>query len=257
VLPIVIGDPRRGIGPALEHGWLGQAGTVQLPPVIMRRGTDVWSDRVDEERFMAYFGRRPLEGEMGCAAAHLQAYEELLASPNSWGLVLEDDAIVLDDSEFERVVRAVTKALEPTGRVVSLYSEGAIFPLSEKTVGSAVLLDLRVPPHGAVAYLIDRVAAADLLSAQRKIASVSDWPPDVHRVRFAFVLSQAIGHATDEVSSSVASGFDRRNAVPISVRLLMWTGIWFGLRRKEFETFGSYLNLIIIPRLARKFWRRL
>ena len=256
LLPVVIGNPDRGLAPALETGWLANAGAVVLPAVLMRRNSDAWRERVDEAAFVARFGRPPMEGEMGCAAAHLTAYDALLASECTWALVLEDDARVLDVDELAVIVEVVTKHVAPTGRVISLYTEGPVFPAGQTTTASVTMMDLRLPPHGAVAYLVDRIAAADLCSAQSRLGSVSDWPPTARQVQYAYVPNHAIGHATHDTASTVSREVDRRTAVPVTVRLMMWTGLWYLVQRRHFDGVADYARQISRPRIARRLWLR-
>lgn len=255
VLPIVIGDPSRGLRPALDKGWLATVKPLLLPAVHVKRGSAVWTRLVDEGSFRARFGRQPLESEIGCAAAHNSAYTALLHSPFTWGLVLEDDALVIDDDELHNIVSAVLENVEPANCVISLYSESPIFADASQRVASITLLRLRLAPHGAVAYMLDRAAATNLLEAQSPIASVSDWPPSSSQVSYSFIRNSAIAHATSKETSTVAAGLDRRGLVPVSARLLMWTGLWFLFHRRHFSDFGEYYEQILRPRIANKFWR--
>lgn len=256
VLPIVIGNPKRGMEPALSTGWLSRAGTVVLPSVSMVRGSAVWEYRVDEDRFLARFGRPPLESEMGCAAAHLSAYERLLSSGATWALVLEDDALVQDGEQLQAIVETLVKFVRPTGRILSLYSEGPRFATSSEEFDALEVVHLKLAAQGAVAYLLDRNAATNLLQAQSPIGSVSDWPVGATDLLFSYVPNSAIRHSTDRNPSTVAFGVDRSALVPVHIRLLMWSGLWYLSHRQHFSSFGDYVHRVVYPRVAKRFWRR-
>jgi len=256
VLPIVIGDPNRGLLPALHTSWLSRVDVVRLPSVVLTRDSLDWLERVDEATFKARFGRLPLESEMGCAAAHLNAYDVLLSSSFTWALIMEDDALILNSEMLHAIVTAVVQHAEPTSRLISLYTEGPIFAESCRFIDSVKLMQLRLEPQGAVAYMIDRAAARQLLSAQSPIASVSDWPLNARQIRYGFVPNVAIAHMTSPDTSLVAPQINRRTLVPTSTRLWMWTAIWYFRHRRYFTGFNDYFRQVLLPRVAYKFWRR-
>jgi len=255
VLPIVLGNPDRGIGPALASGWLSEVDVLLLPPVLIRRGTMNWAKRVDEDAFVARFGRNPLESEIGCAAAHLSAYEALLDSTYAWALIFEDDAVVLDSEELLNITTAIVEHFGERSGVWSLYSEGTLFPEELISVGRVTHLRLRLSPQGAVAYLVDRATAASLLSAQTPISNVSDWPLNASHVQFWFVPNRALTHLSNEATSTVAPEVDRGTLVSTPTKLLMWSGLWYLAHKRYFRSFREYCYQVMRPRLANRFWR--
>jgi len=50
-----------------------------------------------DSRSVRRYGRVLTAGELGCALSHVKAYEQLLAGPEDYGLVLEDDAVLLPE----------------------------------------------------------------------------------------------------------------------------------------------------------------
>jgi len=257
VLPIVVGDPKRGIQPALEKGWLDTARTVTVPAVFATRESETWAETVNEERFIARFGRPPLASEVGCAMAHVGAYRAFLESSCTWALVFEDDARILDERQLASIVTRVVEKLQPTGQVVSLYSDGPVFASDPSSVRSDSILRLRLPPPGAVAYLLDRVAASALVDAQQHVGSVSDWPHTNGAIVFNFAPNSTIGHSSCTTDSTIAAGVDRSVLVPVFVRILMWTGVWYVRYRHQFQGLSDYYDQVMRPRLAHKFWLRL
>ncbi|ACR02366.1 glycosyltransferase family 25 protein [Thauera aminoaromatica] len=51
----------------------------------------------DDPRSVGRYGRVLTPGELGCAMSHVRAYEQLLCSGHQFGLILEDDAVLLPD----------------------------------------------------------------------------------------------------------------------------------------------------------------
>jgi len=222
----------------------------------MKRENRQWADRVDEGKFRARFGRFPLEAELGCAAAHVEAYAALTEEQFDWALVLEDDAVISNQDELRTLVEEITLNCEVRGNVISLYSGGPVFASGTRPLCGLGALELKIPAHGAVAYLVDRVAAVNLQQAQSPLASVSDWPSVLDAVDFLYIPNKVITHAANNVESTIADGVDRSKMVPFRVRFLMWTGLWFLMHRSQFISAGAYYVEVIRPRIATHFWRR-
>lgn len=252
LMVLVIGDVQRGIGAALEEGWIAEQTKATLPSRYFNRKDPQWATSVDELTFIARYGRAPLEGEIGCAAAHLDAYEVLLQSNCEWGLVFESDAKIVDSVELQNIVESVTQESRDED-VVSLYSESPIFAKSVRRLGSVPFVELRTVPDGTVAYLINRRAAASFIEAQTPIGSVSDWPLSTMYVNFGFVRTGAIRHSTDTQESTVTGNVDRSSLVPVRVRIYMWIGLWYVLHRNKFAGFRDYFDRVMRPRLVRRF----
>lgn len=51
----------------------------------------------DDSRSVQRYGRALTAGELGCALSHVRAYDKLLCSGHEFGLILEDDAVLLPD----------------------------------------------------------------------------------------------------------------------------------------------------------------
>ena len=252
VLPIVVGNPQRGLGLAVADWPTFRSSLTEIAAVTLKRDSWEWECRVDEATFVARFGRRPLESEMGCAAVHVEAYKTFLSTSFSWALVFEDDALIVDEEDLRLKVSSLVNHVEPTGRVISLFTEGPIFPISSIVCGQLEVLNLRVPPQGAVAYLVDRAAASKLVATQNPISSVADWPTTSRLVDFDFVPNMPIEHATSMTTSTVAPDLDRSHLVPVTVRLLMWSGLWYLAHRKKFLNWSDYVERVLRPRLLRK-----
>lgn len=51
----------------------------------------------DDPRSVGRYGRALTPGELGCSLSHVRAYDQLLGTGHEFGLILEDDAVLLPD----------------------------------------------------------------------------------------------------------------------------------------------------------------
>ena len=251
VLVIVIGDPERGIASVLEDGWLAKRPTRFIPAVQIMRGTDQWISGVSEKTFLARHGRRPLEGEIGCAIAHVNAYQQFLRSAYQWAIVLESDIRITNQEELSTAIEAVVANFPSVGQIFSLYSESPLSKRSSTAIGNLTISRLATPPQGGVAYMLDRPAAKRLLEAQSPIVNVADWPITAQDTDFYFIQLKGIAHPTDEVQSTVAPGIERSTLVPWRVRLQMWLGVWYAQHWSSFSGPQEYYYVVLQPRILR------
>jgi hypothetical protein len=121
------------------------------------------------------FGRTLTQNERACAISHSQA-RTLIKKSSIGGVVLEDDARILDLGEFEKIVCAFLGSQPPQKKVLSLiryHAKNDQRPSRKKTnrlfrlPGSCPL---------AVAYALTPKAAEELNYQSSKTSSVSDWP---------------------------------------------------------------------------------
>jgi hypothetical protein len=113
-------------------------------------------------------------GELGCAQAHMNAYRRIVDGPDEWACVLEDDAVIHDSNEFAEILKS-TPQLPATesGTLVSLYTgRAAVIPNAQRPDLWTCLSE----PTMAVAYCLDRRAAAALLEANADHSFGPDWP---------------------------------------------------------------------------------
>jgi GR25 family glycosyltransferase involved in LPS biosynthesis len=139
------------------------------------------SEMVNKRAARIVLGREITIGEACCSLVHLQAYRELLKTDKEWVLILEDDALLLDED-----IRALS--FPPN------VSEPSILKLSSPTpedsyvermrthddysIEAARFKKLRFPTNMAHAYLINRAAAkiAVRKTDKEKIHFTADWP---------------------------------------------------------------------------------
>jgi glycosyl transferase family 25 len=115
--------------------------------------------------------------EIGCATAHLSCYSNFLESGDDFALVFEDDAHLIDSNldslyDLTRKFLEFKKATFKHESIAMLYySESAnVIQANEyfyNIVGNA---------SHAMAYLINRLSAMELLKRNAQYDYVADWP---------------------------------------------------------------------------------
>lgn len=136
---------------------------------------------VSQKAARIVLGREISIGEACCSLVHLQAYTDFVHSENEWVLILEDDAVLLDEKikEFDFSLKISTptilKVSSPT------HEDSYIDTLrhaDDILVSAAGFKRLRFPTSMAHSYLINRSAAkiAVANTPREKIHFTADWP---------------------------------------------------------------------------------
>ncbi|MFW1858325.1 glycosyltransferase family 25 protein [Acinetobacter defluvii] len=123
--------------------------------------------------------------ELGCTLSHLSALENFLETDDEYALIFEDDAIIPFSLSLEILEEEIKKLHLPQNILLSLG--GIQMKESRKVRGilkTQKILDktiLEVHPHFynrvnyAVAYVVDREMAKNLLSYHNDIRKADDW----------------------------------------------------------------------------------
>ncbi len=218
----------------------------------LHKGRDIYSLTV---------GRDMSLGEIGCAYGHYLAYESFLRTPNSWGLILEDDADM--KAPLHPLLTAIEHQDNPS--IVSLIDRrgGIESPFQEC---SSQLISMLIPTQATSAYLINRNAASIFLKNYNRngILSPSDWPyPQPSKMSFYSVRAPIFKHdwsglhslINQEREQIILSGFydpvilSRFTIIGSLRRILKLRHL--GLSTKE--TFYAEITLKLLSILAMKF----
>lgn len=212
------------------------------------------SDIVNVKRFQKITGRRPTGPEIGCALSHLKCAQ--LAGKSKYALVMEDDAKITDD--IYPALRAMQKLDKDNPVIVQLYSSPksvlkrrTLTKLERNTDG--VIARFFIPPHGAVAYLMNR-SAIDVFASKKIVEGVADWPPYAQVFEFWGYFPSPVGHDSND---STIEQF-RKDMIPNPrFRNIYLHGalIYFRLFRisrvmehsRILGGFGKYLKSVIWP----------
>ena len=208
----------------------------------------------DSRRFTARHLRGPLKGEIGTALAHRGAYETILAGPEGWWLVFEDDARILDlDQLLDRVSEVIATVPDREACVVNLSHRAARKPFFHRDIPIPGIWHPICPTYTATAYLLNSSAAAEMVEAQSPIQAQPDWPIDSRSVVF-LQESRAYVEPNRELAS-VADPVGARSEVPYAIQIRTWTWIWYLQHRSFFKGASDYWHGVLLPRLARHLYR--
>jgi hypothetical protein len=199
-------------------------------------------------------------GELGCAQAHMNAYRRIADGPDEWACVLEDDAVISDSEGFAEILESIPQLpVAESGTVVSLYTgSAAVAPNSQRPHLWTCLSE----PTMAVAYCLDRRAAAALLEANADHSFAADWPRG-SGVHFFLTRSVPVAHedgfTTSIIGKRRADQMARgRLATTLAVarRMARSTVVYLGadylVYRREYRSLADYRIRVLAPRL---WWR--
>ena len=129
---------------------------------------------------------KPLSpAELGCTLSHLLALKKFLETDQQFTLILEDDAILPNDLDLKKLETELKKLNLPKN---TLFSLGGIQMKESLKVRGILRSDkflerevLKVHPHFynrvnyAVAYIVDREMAENLINYHQPIRKADDW----------------------------------------------------------------------------------
>ncbi len=170
-----------------------------------RSAADV--DAIADQRLATrIYGRALTPGEVGCAIGHRRAWQAIVDGGTPWGLVVEDDAVVLPG--LGAALRAISH-LEPTAPwLVALLAQSwpghplvVTGAMGAPGPGATGLRRVGVTWGGACAYVLSRDAARVLLTGPGRVSMVADWPPEAARCRLAAYLPYPV--TTGDAGSTI------------------------------------------------------
>ena len=193
--------------------------------------------------------------EMGCANSHLLCYKRLLDSDSEYALVLEDDAELINSDCHELVEIAnmfINRNFLNTkskSRLLLYYTESA--NLLENKVSKGEFLVVRGNPSHAMAYLLNRSAAKELLTANAYLDYVPDWPKGTS-LEFYLTRRRLFNHGSKlgTVESLLERGRKQsklnvreRNILNIRILLL----VQYFANREFFSSFTDFVRILWWP----------
>jgi hypothetical protein len=213
---IVLGSPGSLRNPGLEsvHPNVRFSPPVYLPVDIKPRISQLFREFLLNGRFLN-------AGERGCSQAHINLREEILLSPLSWTLVLEDDVgIPLD--WYRRVCEVLPGFPDDAAPGVILLNTNPHFNLGPG------LVKLNLLPSGTNAFLIHGNALRGRRFVESEHLERADWPISFSKVEFwsisdiAFELptESRIGPRKNRRVSFLFSTFVRLVLSPVLSRVL-------------------------------------
>lgn len=151
---------------------------------------------VDQRSAKIHQGAPLTRRQIACVVGHRQAWAASLDSGDEWGVVLEDDAVLLPN--FAQVLSDLhhLKWREPV--IVSFLSTGRHTMRHrppETEIGDGVRIHrLRWPPNSAVGYAMNQSAMKLRFEREGMISTPTDWPPWAAYVRFMITVPWIVEH---------------------------------------------------------------
>ena len=227
---------------------------------------------VDEVLFRRYFSRTMKDGEIGCYLSHQLAYQALLALPDEWVVIVEDDSEILPG--FDDAVRVAASlpthrpliiALSPLETGSPLHGFRAPLLRSEPlAMGHTVALhETLFGGWGIVGYVINRRAAELLTQAHtiRPVTSPADWPPITTEISLVQAFPPVICEQ-EQAISTIGTRYEEdsslRTGIVSKARTLRICILGYHMMRSEFRHFHGYMRWAYGParHLVRLPWLR-
>ena len=221
-----------------------------VPAVIIRDEVDLVKHEIEvrKDAFCALTRRHMSYSEIGCAAAHNLA-RKLASELEFGGVILEDDARILDLSSFVNCVNNFSKEMQHSSAVLSL-NYGLNIEFSNNRVHNFFKIRLLGYPPLAVAYALTKPAASSLLSSNSPINYVADWPES--KVKFYCLNIPLVAHGDENTLSIIdpAGALKRVNrSILYKLQKLMLIDYFFKAQKKV--SFTIYLKHQFIRPLCR------
>ena len=145
------------------------------------------------------FGRQLSCREVAVSISHQIVREKIVSDNFEWALVLEDDAILINNSPSLKIFKSLTKyTFLPT--ILSLFAEqyGVFYPSEEKFIYNTIK-----KPDYALAYLINLRACIFMLENSKGVhLSPADWPCFIPNKMFKAISPSIFLHPI-ELSKSI------------------------------------------------------
>jgi hypothetical protein len=206
---------------------------------------------IDVEVFELFHGRKMSPQEIGCATSHNLA-RSLIAKSISGGVILEDDARIIDLDSFYNLSTKFLQESAGTLSVLSLTGFRELTALNSNGIltKSRNIVHLLGKPDLAVAYVLTPVAGGELTNANIPISTVSDWPES--ECHYFALLSPVVKHGDSSTASiivigkndfRIGSNFSHKLKFMLSPRYIVFGATKLGLR--------CYIKKIYLSRI---FW---
>jgi GR25 family glycosyltransferase involved in LPS biosynthesis len=218
----------------------------QIEPVMSNSESKTFLEVKNKREFYCFQGRDPLPGEIGCAKSHLNVYSKMINNENSWALILEDDAEILNSTELFHAIQAFVSDDVQFPAVYSLYTEN--FPIKNLHLEQVKqeFIKTKIAPPTTVAYLINNQAARLFLQIQNPIKFVADWPFTGDKCQFYLTTRTLFFHHNN--NSSIVLSKDTNRELRVHRKIAIWSLFWFVKNRRFFGNLTRYFEMMIKPR---------
>ena len=184
-------------------------------PAVMYRNYDVnFSQDIDLQFMQRLYARSILEGEIGCSISHNLA-RGLIADNVAGGVVLEDDARIID---LNRFIRSACNFLEEKkdAAILNLSTYKSVSDSYVDFLSQSLSAKYRKsigPTPLALAYALNQQAALKLVELNTPIRYLADWPKP--SVPFFFSKFPSVAHGDFETPSIIDPAGQRKSLARI------------------------------------------
>lgn len=146
-----------------------------IPSEVIPDASDFQAGLLHSKSLMKLISQRTITiGEVGCALAHRVAMNKFLNSDHQFGLFFEDDAVVIEEFDFEILVNFLDSHLPVI--IVLGWIPGFAISKNSQILSSEEIIELITPPSCTFAYAMNRPAANLMIDSHEKIIDLPDWP---------------------------------------------------------------------------------
>lgn len=164
------------------------------------------------------FGRALTQNERACAISHSRA-REIIKNSNFGGVILEDDARILNLALFEKTICEFLVSQRLQKKILSLVQyHGTNEPSS---LGKQQNRLIRLPGSFplAVAYTLTPKAAEELNYQSNKRSGISDWPES--SCTYYFLRSGLVRHGDEQTNSIIGQVEIRTSRIPDLIKKIL------------------------------------
>jgi len=220
-----------------------------LNAVMLRSSAEVATStyKFDQEFSHYVYSRLLRPGEIGCSISNTLARKSIARLENG-GLILEDDARVVDMKKLVSTSMDFLNQFQGTSAVLSFYWTENPNYVSGLHSSMKMLRHFGHPPY-TVAYALTKEAANRLVESNTPARFLADWP--ICKVKFFVSLEDIVRHGDDQTTSVINVELTdlEQNRLGILRRAAIYSGIYFFCNRHARFAFRDFIQFLWKPRI--------
>ena len=227
---------------------------IKIPATMVKSDRDIsdFGIKVNYKIFPLIEGRPLSHGEIGCAQSHNVA-RSLLAESENGGVILEDDARILNLELFINISKDFLDQHKNDKRILSLSGRTQICKVNKKNTKIQAQKWIRIYGKSplAVANVITPTAASELYNSNQPIKYVADWP--YSRSKFYSVKNPIVSHGDENTVSLINTSGSRERNKKVNIWFLTYSFLRFITTRNKQFGIRQYFNWVIVQRFSYRF----
>ena len=150
-----------------------------------------WEHELDRIETNRRTRKQVSNAEFACALSHRMTQERFLNSNGEWALILEDDMIL--DARISGFLAECSYRTAPM--LLLHHSNARVLGKGTHLPGTkSRMVPLALSPFGTTAYTVNRPIAQCLVTAQKPVRYLGDWPIDLASVGAKAVVPAIVDH---------------------------------------------------------------